>query len=207
MFSNVCLCAALLIASSVNVKCPSFPSRFIHLFKLYQMQCCMLQLLLQPDVQMNNKSQHKEVSPAACVNYKSLESKCFVASLTTRTIKHVSHLSVQIWTFMIVSTIIVLDVLFLSNTGCSLFKMELWNTVWKQMSHPDSLENWKVVFFWHVKACALKRRLQLYQYRPPAGEGLFVECPAVALIILFQVCQSAMLHLAAAFVKGDWRCF
>lgn len=51
------------------------PSGVIHPFVPYQMQRCMLQLLLQPNVPMNNKSQPKEVSPAARMTLKSLQSK------------------------------------------------------------------------------------------------------------------------------------
>lgn len=48
------------------------PSGFIHLFMPDQTQRCMLQLLLQQNAPMNNKSQHKEVSPAARMTLKSL---------------------------------------------------------------------------------------------------------------------------------------
>lgn len=111
--------------------------------------------------------------------------------------------TVPIWTFTIVSTIIVLDVLFLLNTDCSLCLKWGWETLCLEAD--ESLKNRK----W------LSGTLRLVHWsaafgcinRPTAGEVLFVECPVVVLIFLFQVCQSAILHLAAAFVKADWKCF
>lgn len=68
------------------------------------------------------------------------------------------------------------------------------------MSHPESLKNGKWVsgmlrpVHWNAAFTCINR--------PPAGEGLFADCLAVALIISLQVCQSATLHLAAGSCKG-----
>lgn len=114
------------------------------------MQHCMLQLLLQPDVRMNNKSQHKEVSPAARMNYKWQESTfvciCSISKhknnrVFLTTFSHGD--TVPIWTFTIVSTIILLDVLFLLNSDWSLCLKWGWETLlfgsrWVALSH------WKI---------------------------------------------------------------
>lgn len=99
------------------------PSGFIHLFMPDQTQRCMLQLLLQQNAPMNNKSQHKEVSPAARMTLKSLlkvSLRVFRAFFFFK-LEHSSVSAVLVWTLVIVFTIPGSDVLFLPNTGWAAF--------------------------------------------------------------------------------------
>lgn len=68
------------------------------------------------------------------------------------------------------------------------------------MSHPDLPRNGKRVSD-TLRLAHCKTAFSCIN-RPPAGEGLFVESPAVALIVFLQARQSATLHFAAAFVKA-----
>lgn len=97
-------------------------SGFIHLFMPDQTQRCMLQLLLQQNAPMNNKSQHKEVSPAARTALKSLlkvSLRVFRAFFFK--LEHSSVSAVLVWTLVIVFAIPGSDVLFLPNTERAAF--------------------------------------------------------------------------------------
>lgn len=96
------------------------PSGFIHLFMPDQTQRCMLQLLLQQNAPMNNKSQHKEVSPAARMTPPKVSLRVFRAFFFFK-LEHSSVSAVLVWTLVIVFTIPGSDVLFLPNTGWAAF--------------------------------------------------------------------------------------